>query len=91
MAGRPKRKENFAASPLSQPKSKAVEIVMPDLEKPGKIAKACERPIRKPSKQLWFFKFVKPIFELSAMYINTAIKIETKAIDKFERRILSKK
>ena len=40
MAGMPKRKEIFAASPLSQPETKAVEIVTPDLETPGKIAKA---------------------------------------------------
>ena len=40
MAGIPKRKENFAASLLSQPEIKAVEIVIPDLETPGKIAKA---------------------------------------------------
>ena len=40
MAGIPKIKENLAASTLSQPVTKAVEIVMPDLEMPGKIAKA---------------------------------------------------
>ena len=40
IAGIPKRKENFAASPLSQPDNRAVEIVIPDLETPGKIAKA---------------------------------------------------
>ena len=40
IAGIPKRKENLAASPLSQPDIKAVEIVTPDLETPGKIAKA---------------------------------------------------
>ena len=40
IAGIPKRKENFAASPLSHPEIRAVEIVMPDLEMPGKIAKA---------------------------------------------------
>ena len=39
MAGIPKRKENLAASSLSQPDTKAVEIVTPDLETPGKIAK----------------------------------------------------
>ena len=50
MAGMPKRKENLAASPLSQPDTKAVEIVTPDLETPGIIAKACERPIRKLSE-----------------------------------------
>ena len=40
IAGIPKRKENFAASPLSQPDTRAVEIVTPDLETPGKIANA---------------------------------------------------
>ena len=40
IAGIPKRKENFAASPLSQPDIKALEIVIPDLETPGKIANA---------------------------------------------------
>ena len=40
IAGMPKRKENFAASPLSQPDTKAVEIVTPDLDTPGKIANA---------------------------------------------------
>ena len=40
MAGIRKRKENFAASPLSQPDIRAVEIVTPDLETPGKIANA---------------------------------------------------
>ena len=50
MAGIPKRKENLAASSLSQPDTRAVEIVIPDLEIPGKIAKAWERPIRKLSE-----------------------------------------
>ncbi len=50
IAGMPKRKENFAASPLSQPATRAVEIVTPDLETPGKIAKAWERPIKKLSE-----------------------------------------
>ena len=40
MAGIPNRKENLAASPLSQPDTKAQEIVTPDLETPGTIAKA---------------------------------------------------
>ena len=38
--GIPKRKENFAASPLSHPDIRALEIVIPDLETPGKIANA---------------------------------------------------
>ena len=40
IAGIPKRKENFAASPLSHPEIRAVEIVTPDLETPGNIASA---------------------------------------------------
>ena len=47
IAGIPKRKENFAASPFSHPDIRAVEIVTPDLEKPGIIANACEKPIKK--------------------------------------------
>ena len=45
IAGIPKRNENFAASLLCQPDRRAVEIVTPDLETPGHIAKAWERPI----------------------------------------------
>ena len=40
IAGKPKRKENFAASPLSHPDTRAVEIVTPERDTPGKIAKA---------------------------------------------------
>ena len=40
IAGIPNRKENFTASPLSQPVNKAEEIVTPDLDTPGNIAKA---------------------------------------------------
>ena len=40
IAGIPKRKENFAASALSHPDIKALEIVIPDLETPGKMANA---------------------------------------------------
>ena len=40
IAGMPKRKENFAASLLSQPDTRAVEIVIPDLDTPGIMAKA---------------------------------------------------
>ena len=40
IAGIPKKKENFAASPLSQPDIRELEIVTPDLETPGKIANA---------------------------------------------------
>ena len=47
MAGIPKRKENFAAALLSHPDIKALEIVTPDLETPGKIANAWKKPIKK--------------------------------------------
>ena len=50
IAGMPRRKENFAASPLSHPEIRAVEIVTPDLETPGIIANACEKPIKKLSE-----------------------------------------
>ena len=40
IAGMPKKNENLTASILSQPETKAVEIVTPDLETPGKMAKA---------------------------------------------------
>ena len=49
IAGIPKINENLAASRLSQPDIRAVEIVMPDLETPGIIAKAWEKPINKLS------------------------------------------
>ena len=40
IAGIPKRKENLAASLLPHPVIKALEIVTPDLETPGKMANA---------------------------------------------------
>ena len=40
IAGIPKINENFAASFFFHPDKRAVEIVTPDLETPGKIAKA---------------------------------------------------
>ena len=50
IAGIPNRKENFVASALFHPDIKAVEIVMPDLEKPGITANAWEIPIKKLSE-----------------------------------------
>ena len=47
IAGMPKRNENLAASALSHPDIRAVEIVTPDLETPGKIANAWEKPIKR--------------------------------------------
>jgi len=40
---------------------------------------------------LWFLILIEPLLELSAKYIKKAIRNETNAIDKFERRTLSKK
>ena len=40
IAGSPNRKENLTASALSHPDIRALEIVTPDLETPGKIANA---------------------------------------------------
>ncbi len=40
IAGIPKRKENLAESPLSHPDIRAVEIVIPERETPGKMANA---------------------------------------------------
>ena len=91
IAGIPKRKENLAASALSQPDKRAVEIVIPDLETPGKIANAWDKPIKRLCEYLWFFKFIELVLEQSAMYIKIAIRKEINAIDKFERRNLSKK
>ncbi len=89
IAGMPKRKENFAASPRSHPATRAVEIVTPDLETPGKMASAWKKPIKKLSESVWFFKFIKPFFELSATYIKIDERIENNAIDIFERKISS--
>ena len=91
MAGIPSKYEYLAASSRLQPINNATEIVIPDLDTPGIIANAWERPIKKLSESLWFVKFKEPLFDLSAMYIKIAIRKETNAIDKFERRILSKK
>ena len=91
IAGIPKIKENFAASRLCHPDIKALEIVTPDLETPGKIANAWEMPIKKLSAKLWFLILIEPLFELSAKNINKVIRNEKIAIDKFERRYLSKK
>ena len=43
--GIPSRKENLAASFLSQPDNRAIEIVAPERETPGIIAKAWPIPI----------------------------------------------
>ena len=91
IAGIPKRNENLAASFLSQPVKSAVEIVTPDLETPGIIANDWEMPINKLFIYLWLFKLICLFLEISAKYINKAISKDIIAMDKFERRVVSKK
>ena len=55
IAGIPMRKENLAAVCLSIPENKAEVRVMPDLETPGIIEKACEIPINITSLNLISF------------------------------------
>ena len=45
IAGMPRRKENLAASFLSHPDNSAIEIVAPERDTPGIIAKAWAIPI----------------------------------------------
>ena len=45
IAGIPRRNENLAASFLFHPDKRAIEIVAPERETPGKIAKAWAIPI----------------------------------------------
>ena len=45
IAGMPRRNEYLAASLLFHPDNRAIEIVDPERETPGKIAKACAIPI----------------------------------------------
>ena len=86
MAGMPRIKENLAASSLSQPDNKAKEIVAPDLDIPGIIAKAWAIPIKKLSKYLWFFILINLLRETSAQSIINAINIDANPIDKFDRK-----
>ena len=66
IAGIPKRKENIVASFLFQPDKRAIEIVAPERDTPGIIAKAWAMPIYKLFIYLWFFMLIKLLFELSA-------------------------
>ena len=45
IAGMPRRNENLAASFLSHPNNSAIEIVAPERDTPGTIAKAWAKPI----------------------------------------------
>jgi len=86
IAGIPRRKEYLAASFLFQPDNRAIEIVDPERDTPGKIAKACAIPIYKLFIYLWLFKLIDLLVEISAKSIINDINIETKAIERFERK-----
>ena len=85
MAGIPRRKENLAASLLSQPDRSAIEIVAPERDTPGIIAKAWAIPIYIIFRYLWLFKLIKFLDEISAKSITKDINKDTTAIERFER------
>ena len=64
--GIPSRKEYLAALFLSQPESNAIEIVTPERDTPGMIAKAWAKPMYKLWRKLWLFIVINLFFEISA-------------------------
>ena len=84
--GIPSRKENLVASFLSQPDNRAIEIVAPERDTPGIIAKAWAIPIYKLLRYLWLLILMNLLVEISAKSITNAIKIDTNAIERFERK-----
>ena len=84
--GIPRRNENLAASFLFHPDKRAIEIVAPERDTPGKIAKAWAIPIYKLFWYLWLFKLINLLVEISAKSIIKDINIDTKAIERFERK-----
>ena len=86
IAGIPRRNENLAASFLFHPDKRAIEIVAPERDTPGTIAKAWAIPIYKLFGYLWLFKLIDFLVEISAKSIIKDINIDTKAIERFERK-----
>ena len=86
IAGMLRRNENLAASFLFNPDKRAIEIVGPERDTPGTIAKAWAIPIYKLSGYLWLFKLIDFLLEISAKSIIKDINIDTKAIERFERK-----
>ena len=66
IAGIPRRKENIVASFIFQPDNSAIEIVAPERDTPGTIAKAWAIPIYKLFIYLWFLILIKFLLEISA-------------------------
>ena len=86
IAGIPRRNENLVASFLFHPNNRAIEIVAPERDTPGKIAKAWAIPINRLFWYLWLFKLIDLSADISAKSIIKDINIETRAMDKFERK-----
>ena len=86
IAGIPRRNEYLAASFLFHPDKRAIEIVAPERDTPGKIAKAWAIPIYRLFWYLWLFKLIDLSADISAKSIIKDINIETRAMDKFERK-----
>ena len=86
IAGIPRRNENLAASFLFHPDKRAIEIVAPERDTPGKIAKAWAIPIYKLFWYLWLFKLIDLSAEISAKSIINDINIDIRAIEIFERK-----
>ena len=86
IAGIPRRNENLAASFLFHPDKRAIEIVAPERDTPGKIAKAWARPIYKLFRYLWLSKLINLLVEISAKSIIIDMNKDTKAIERFERK-----
>ena len=85
IAGIPRRNENLAASFLFHPDKRAIEIVTPERDTPGKIANAWAIPICKLFWYLWFFKLIDLLVEISAKSMINDINKDTTAIERFER------
>ena len=86
IAGIPRRNEYLAASFLFHPDKRAIEIVAPERDTPGKIAKAWAIPIYKLFWYLWLIKLIDLSADISAISIIKDINIETRAIEMFERK-----
>ena len=91
IAGIPSRNENKAASFLSQPDKRAIEIVAPERETPGIIAKAWATPMYKLLSFLWLLKLMNWLVDISAKSITNDINKDTTAIERFERKNESEK
>ena len=59
-AGIESRKENFTANERSKPQSIPTAMVVPERERPGTVAAACERPTSMTSVMVAFFSVLLP-------------------------------